>query len=111
MNVVIVGLSDNCVNGASVLLSDSHTPVSRKGTRMEQSLAADELRDQLDAQGYLIVEDVLDPENVIDPVLDAFAARISEFALRERRTRSYAQLDLAGQLSSWRRARTGWTPD
>lgn len=65
---------------------------------MEQALAADELRDQLDAQGYLIVEDVLDPENVIDPVLDAFAARISEYALRERRTRSFARLDLAGQL-------------
>jgi len=65
---------------------------------MEQTLVADELRDQLDAQGYLIVEDVLDPENVIDPVLDAFAACISEYALRTGRTRSYARLDLAGQL-------------
>ena len=65
---------------------------------MGQVLVTDEIKDRLDAQGYVIVEDVLDPENVIDPVLDAFAARIAEYALRTRRTRSYARLDLAGQL-------------
>jgi phytanoyl-CoA hydroxylase len=65
---------------------------------MVQTLAADELRDRLDAQGYVIAEDVLDPENVIDPVLDAFAACISEYAMRVKHTRSYARLDLAGQL-------------
>lgn len=90
----------------------SDSPTRTDGSMDVRSALRGDLRQALDERGYAVIEDVIDPTRVLDPVLDAASRQLTHFAELAREAgqlpRTFASSSLQQQIIELARREVTW---